>query len=194
MHCVYCKRLNDEGVKNCSACGVELFPIAYVDDLPFELIPQNLAPEFKAQKVGFFSKGALKKVISSIENGTCGTLKVRVENHAEYDISDSEDTVSSYVTIYHTQTLQKHPISDSVEAIKDFHPADMSEAYLFRIKVGKKTQLLLVSSNETKYLLENIKSLLAVVDARIYHVRERDLVDAAFDNVGKFVSGLFSKK
>ncbi len=194
MHCVYCKRLNDESAKKCGHCGAELFPVAQVDDLQFDFIESTMAKEFKSQKVGLFSKGNLNKIVSSIEKGTCGTVKVRVEACKKQTEHYDDATLGEDYSVYNLQTLEKHPIADSVEAIKNFNPADMSEAYLFRIKIGKTNKLLLVESNETTYLLNNIKDLIYVVDARILQLRNRDILDAAINNVADFVSGLFSKK
>ncbi len=193
MHCAYCKRKCESGDKICSKCGKEIFPIAVAEELPYKIVPPHVADELKDGKVDLFAKGGKKKIIASIKNGTCGIVKVRVEKSGKMPVSEGEDSMT-LVTVYDIQTLNKHPISVSVEAIYDFSPQEMTEAYLFRIKIKKDSRYYLLPTEDYGYLSENIGRLAYIEGSHHSESRNRDIFDGAIDKIGQAFSGLFGKK
>ncbi len=190
MKCAYCRAKNEDNAKSCVKCGVEILPIMDINSLQYEALSSSLASELKGQKVGIFAKSGLKKIVNSLNDGTCGVCKVRVEDSYEYDTSTADDHVSSYVTIYRMQTLEKNPISHNIESFYKFKPAKMSEVYILRIQVKKNYKYIVIGSNSPTYIIENIKDICYIDMARCQERVPKGIVDS----ISGVFSGLFSKK
>ncbi len=160
-----------------------------IEELDFAIIPGHFGDVLKKGKVGFLSKGIMKKLLKSIEEGNASYVKVKIGQEFSIKRLASDDSGFDIYCYRRINTQDDVVVDMGVQLIDKFKPYDHSEGYLLRFKINKDIRYIVVESIEEEYLLNNTKGLSSIDTNQsnnyiIPELREESLLDKIFKKGG----------